>query len=58
MCASKARSGMLHAKTMAVDGIWGTVGSANLDNRSLSPTTESLSLISRRCSVMILRTPG
>jgi phosphatidylserine/phosphatidylglycerophosphate/cardiolipin synthase-like enzyme len=40
MCASKARSGMLHAKTMAVDGIWGTVGSANLDNRSLALNDE------------------
>jgi cardiolipin synthase len=34
------QSGMLHAKTMAVDGIWGTVGSANLDNRSLALNDE------------------
>ncbi len=26
---------MMHAKTMVVDGRWGTVGSLNLDNRSL-----------------------
>ncbi len=29
------RKGMMHAKTMMVDGGWGMVGSANLDNRSL-----------------------
>jgi cardiolipin synthase len=27
--------GMLHAKTVAIDGIWCTVGSYNLDARSL-----------------------
>jgi cardiolipin synthase len=27
--------GMMHSKMMAVDGAWGWVGSANLDNRSL-----------------------
>ena len=26
---------MMHAKTMVADGVWGTVGSVNLDNRSL-----------------------
>jgi cardiolipin synthase len=30
------QAGLLHAKTMTVDGVWGTVGSANLDNRSLA----------------------
>jgi cardiolipin synthase len=29
------RKGMMHAKVMMVDGRWGMVGSANLDNRSL-----------------------
>jgi cardiolipin synthase len=29
------RKGMMHAKLMMVDGVWGMVGSANLDNRSL-----------------------
>jgi cardiolipin synthase len=29
------RKGMMHAKLMMVDGLWGMVGSANLDNRSL-----------------------
>jgi cardiolipin synthase len=25
---------MMHAKTMVIDGIWSSVGSANIDNRS------------------------
>jgi cardiolipin synthase len=29
------RKGMMHAKLMMVDGRWGIIGSANLDNRSL-----------------------
>src|SRR5262249_27613349 len=29
------RRGMMHAKVVLVDGRWATVGSANLDNRSL-----------------------
>jgi cardiolipin synthase len=29
------RKGMMHSKLMMVDGVWGMVGSANLDNRSL-----------------------
>jgi cardiolipin synthase len=29
------RKGMMHAKMMMVDGRWGMIGSANLDNRSL-----------------------
>ncbi len=28
------RPTMMHAKTMVIDGIWGSVGSANIDNRS------------------------
>ena len=32
--------GLLHAKTMAVDGRWATVGSANVDNRSFALNDE------------------
>lgn len=32
--------GLLHAKTMAVDGRWATVGSANVDNRSFALNEE------------------
>jgi cardiolipin synthase A/B len=32
--------GLLHAKTMTVDGRWATVGSANLDSRSLARNDE------------------
>lgn len=31
---------MLHAKTIIVDGVWGTVGSTNFDNRSFSLNDE------------------
>ena len=31
---------LLHAKTMIVDGVWATVGSANLDNRSFAINSE------------------
>jgi len=34
------RSGLLHAKTMAVDGLWATVGSTNVDNRSFALNDE------------------
>jgi len=34
------QSGLLHAKTMTVDGIWATVGSANLDTRSFALNEE------------------
>ena len=34
------RSGLLHAKSMTVDGVWATVGSANLDSRSLGLNEE------------------
>jgi cardiolipin synthase len=27
---------LLHAKTMVIDGVWATIGSTNLDNRSLA----------------------
>ncbi len=33
-------AGLLHSKTMTVDGVWATVGSANLDNRSLALNEE------------------
>lgn len=32
---------MIHAKTMIVDGIWGTIGSMNFDNRSMAFNNES-----------------
>jgi cardiolipin synthase len=32
---------MLHHKTMAVDGVWGTVGTTNFDNRSFAHNEES-----------------
>lgn len=31
---------LLHAKTMVIDGIWSTIGSANLDNRSFAINDE------------------
>lgn len=34
------RAALLHAKTMVVDGIWSTVGSTNLDNRSFAMNDE------------------
>lgn len=34
------QSGLLHAKTMTIDGAWAMVGSANLDNRSLALNNE------------------
>ena len=34
------RGTMIHAKTMTVDGLWSTVGSANLDTRSLAANYE------------------
>jgi cardiolipin synthase len=38
------QSALLHAKTMVVDGIWATVGSTNLDNRSFA-LNEEINLI-------------
>jgi cardiolipin synthase len=32
---------MMHAKTFVVDGMWGTIGSMNFDNRSLAFNNES-----------------
>jgi cardiolipin synthase len=34
------RPALLHAKTMVVDGVWATVGSTNLDNRSFALNEE------------------
>jgi cardiolipin synthase A/B len=34
------QAGLLHAKTMAIDGQWAMVGSANMDNRSLALNNE------------------
>jgi cardiolipin synthase A/B len=34
------RPALLHAKTMVIDGIWATVGSTNLDNRSFALNEE------------------
>jgi cardiolipin synthase len=34
------RAALLHSKTMVVDGVWATVGSTNLDNRSLALNDE------------------
>jgi cardiolipin synthase len=33
-------AGLLHAKTMVVDGVWTTIGSTNLDNRSFALNDE------------------
>jgi cardiolipin synthase len=34
------QAGLMHAKTMIVDGVWATVGSTNLDNRSFALNEE------------------
>lgn len=34
------RAALLHAKTMVIDGVWSTVGSTNLDNRSFAINAE------------------
>jgi cardiolipin synthase A/B len=38
------QAGLLHAKTMIIDGIWTTIGSTNLDSRSFS-LNEELNLV-------------
>jgi cardiolipin synthase len=43
------RKGMMHAKFLTVDGSWGMIGSANLDNRSLHLAFEA---------ALFLHTPG
>ena len=35
----------MHAKTISVDGVWGTVGSMNFDNRSLAFNNETTLLV-------------
>jgi cardiolipin synthase len=37
-------AGLLHAKTMTIDGVWATIGSANFDSRSLA-LNEELNLV-------------
>lgn len=34
------QASLMHAKTMAVDGVWATIGSTNLDNRSFALNQE------------------
>ncbi len=34
------RAGLLHAKTMVIDGVWATIGSTNLDRRSFALNDE------------------
>jgi cardiolipin synthase len=34
------QAGLLHSKTMTIDGVWSMVGSANMDNRSLALNNE------------------
>ena len=34
------QAGLLHAKTMAIDGVWATIGSTNLDTRSFALNEE------------------
>ncbi len=38
------QASLLHAKTMSIDGVWATVGSTNLDNRSFA-LNEELNLV-------------
>ncbi len=39
------RPGMMHAKAVAVDGAWGMIGTANLDNRSLHLNFEQMAVL-------------
>ncbi len=48
--------GMSHSKVVLVDGEWGSVGSANLDNRSLYLNFEANCLIYSRSAVAELET--
>jgi cardiolipin synthase A/B len=34
------QAGLLHAKTMTIDGVWATIGSTNLDSRSFALNEE------------------
>jgi len=42
------RPGVLHAKTMVIDGVWATVGSANMDRRSFRLNFEVNVLVSSK----------
>jgi cardiolipin synthase len=42
------RSGLLHAKTMVIDGVWATIGSTNLDNVSFAVNDELNAIIYNR----------
>jgi cardiolipin synthase len=42
------RPGMLHAKTMVIDGVWSTIGSANMDIRSFRLNFECNVLVTGR----------
>lgn len=45
---------MLHAKTMQIDGVWGTVGTLNFDNRSIKLNDEiALSLFDREIAAKL-----
>jgi cardiolipin synthase len=39
------RPAMMHAKTVVTDGVWSSIGSMNLDNRSLALNSETSLLI-------------
>jgi cardiolipin synthase len=41
----------MHAKTISVDGVWGSVGSMNFDNRSLAFNDETTLLVLDRMVV-------
>jgi cardiolipin synthase len=50
------RAGLLHAKTMIVDGIWATIGSTNLDNRSFALNEElNIAVYSREFAARLER---
>ncbi|MEM7233344.1 MAG: phospholipase D-like domain-containing protein, partial [Planctomycetota bacterium] len=45
------RSGMMHAKVILVDGAWASVGSANLDYRSLTTNFELIGVVDGEAEV-------
>lgn len=48
------RPAMLHAKTIVVDGVWGSVGSLNLDNVSLRLNDEATLLVQNQRTGAVL----
>lgn len=48
------QKGMMHAKLIVADNIWASVGSANLDNRSLSLSFELIGLLDRKEEVVAI----